>query len=177
MRSIKVEPLVSKMLDALLPPQWSRNENFRETPKRVAAFYQEILGRKRPVIKTFPSCSTELIVLKDIIDYSLCPHHLLPVRYEFRVGYVPTGQVIGLSKIPRLIHFLMSQLPLQEDVPDIVVEELEDLLRPMGCGCQVKGHHLCMEMRGAKTEGEFITTKLSGIILLNPSTHEEFLTC
>ncbi len=151
------------------------NENFRETPKRVASFYQELLKREKPKIKLFPSKSDELVILKDFIAYSLCPHHLLPVRYEFRVGYIPTGYVIGLSKIPRIINYLMSKLPLQEDIPDMVVNYLVELLRPLGAGCQVRGHHLCMEMRGVRTEGEFISTKLAGVILLNPGTHDEFL--
>jgi GTP cyclohydrolase I len=164
-------------MDSLKLPSWRTNENFRETPRRVSSFYKELLERMRPEIKVFPSSSNEMVVLKDFVDYSLCPHHLLPVRYVFRVGYIPTGQVIGLSKIPRIIHYLMSKLPLQEDIPDLVVQELVELLRPMGCGCQVRGRHMCMEMRGVKTEGEFVTTKLTGVILLNPGTHEEFLTC
>lgn len=154
-----------------------RNENFRETPQRVSKFYRELLGREKPTIKTFPSTSNEMVVLKGIEDYSLCPHHLLPVKYTFRVGYIPTGKVIGLSKIPRIIHYLMSKLPLQEDIPELVVNEIEELLHPMGAGCQVRGEHLCMQMRGVKCQGEFINTKLTGIILVSPATHEEFLTC
>jgi GTP cyclohydrolase IA len=151
--------------------------NFRETPQRVAKFYREMCKRERPVIKTFPSVSKEMVVLKNFVAYSLCPHHLLPVRYTFRVGYIPSGYVLGISKMPRLINYIMRQLPLQEDIPDMVVNELETLLRPIGAGCQVVGRHLCMEMRGVRTEGEFVTTKLSGVILLNPGTHEEFLHC
>ena len=176
-KSLGVDESVAKLMDALEIPIWRENENFRETPRRVGSFYKELLGRKKPEIKVFPSNSNEMVVIKDLVDYSLCPHHLLPVRYEFRVGYIPTGQVIGLSKIPRIIHYMMSRLPLQEDLPDLIVGELMDLLRPMGAGCQVKGHHMCMEIRGVKTEGEFITTKLTGVMLLNPATHEEFLTC
>jgi GTP cyclohydrolase I len=149
--------------------------NFRETPARVARFYRELVQSTPPTFKTFPTTSKELVVLKDFTSYSLCPHHLLPVKYVFRVGYVPSGEVLGISKIPRLINYLMGSLPLQEDIPDLVVSELERLLRPTGAGCQVRGHHMCMEMRGVRTEGEFITTKLTGVILLNASTHAEFL--
>lgn len=151
--------------------------NFKETPQRVARFYRDLCKRERPAIKVFPSTSKEMVVLKDFVSYSLCPHHLLPVRYTFRVGYIPSGYVLGISKIPRLINYIMRLLPLQEDIPDLVVNELESLLRPIGAGCQVVGRHLCMEMRGVRTEGEFVTTKLSGVILLNPGTHEEFLHC
>lgn len=151
--------------------------NFFETPSRVAKFYDELRNRPRPVLKTFPSPSKEMVVLRDFVSYSLCPHHLLPVRYTFRVGYIPSGYVLGISKIPRLINYIMRLLPLQEDIPDMIVNELEQVLRPMGAGCQVRGRHMCMEMRGVRTEGEFISTKLTGVMLLNPATHEEFLTC
>jgi len=171
----EIKLTVEKLMDLLKLNR--KSENFRETPQRVAHFYEELLRRKRPEIKVFPSKSNEMVVLKDFITYSLCPHHLLPVRYTFRVGYVPTGFVLGLSKIPRLVHYLMSKLPLQEDIPGLVIDELEELLRPMGAGCQVRGHHMCMEMRGVRTQSEFISTKLTGIILINPGTHEEFLSC
>lgn len=153
------------------------NENFKETPQRVTRFYQELIHRDTPAIKVFPSTSNEMVVLKDFKAYSLCPHHLLPVKYTFRVGYIPKGHVIGLSKIPRVVDWLMSSLPLQEDIPDLVVGYLEDVLQPLGAGCQVRGQHMCMEMRGIRREGEFIATKLTGMMLVNPATHEEFLTC
>lgn len=171
----RIEKYIEGILDELKIDR--KNPNFVETPQRVARFYRTLCEQHRPILKTFPSTSTEMVVLKDFVAYSLCPHHLLPVKYTFRVGYIPSGEVLGISKIPRLINYIMRCLPLQEDIPDIVVRELTTLLRPMGAGCQVIGRHLCMEMRGVKTEGEFITTKLTGVILLNPGTHEEFLTC
>lgn len=174
-QSDRIEVLVKELLEEI--GMDANNENFRETPKRVAKFYRELCKSPEPEIKVFPSTSREMVVLKDFVSYSLCPHHLLPVRYTFRVGYIPTGYVIGISKMPRIINHIMRLLPLQEDIPDMVVSTLEKLLHPMGAGCQVRGRHLCMEMRGVKTEGEFVTTKLTGVILLNQGTHEEFLTC
>jgi len=171
----KIEESVSKIIKEL---GFDLDDpNFVETPRRVRKFYEEIRQVEEPHIKTFPSTSNEMVVLKNFTAYSLCPHHLLPVSYTFRVGYIPTGLVIGLSKIPRLIHWILRDFPLQEDIPLLVVQEIEKRLQPMGAGCQVIGKHMCMEMRGVRTEGQFVTTKLTGIILLNPDTHNEFLTC
>jgi GTP cyclohydrolase I len=150
--------------------------NFTDTPQRVAKAWKEFFNVPKPDMTTFPSCNNEMVVMKGFTIWGYCPHHLLPIRYTFKIGYVPKQTVLGLSKMARLASYIVSKVPLQEDLPCMITEELEKALQPQGAGCLVDGYHLCMAMRGVKQENaSFRTTSLTGIILMNPATHEEFV--
>lgn len=168
---------VQKLVRAFLDQNDLDGANFDDTPRRVAEVWDSFLHTPKPDMTAFPSTTSQMVILKNHITWGFCPHHLLPVEYTFRIGYVPQDKVIGLSKLARLADYHLSRLPLQEDVGDLIVEDLHNVLKPLGIGCQVHGRHLCIAMRGVRTpNAEFVTTSLKGIILMNPSTHQEFLT-
>jgi GTP cyclohydrolase I len=151
------------------------NPNFDGTPERVERMWKEFFAVQEPNLTVFPTACNEMLIIKNHIVWGFCPHHLLPVKYTFRIGYVPRGVVLGLSKLPELANYYITFLPLQEDLPRLICDALEETLKPQGIGCSVDGMHLCMVMRGIKSPCvEATVTKLKGIILLNPSTHDEF---
>lgn len=152
--------------------------NFEDTPRRFANTLIELTQRDKPKMTTFPlQGKAGMILTKGYITWSLCPHHLLPVRYTFRIGYIPTEKVLGLSKLCRLADWSMSFLPLQEEIPALICNELEEVLKPRGCGVSVKGEHLCMQMRGVQSENTTaISTGLRGCFLNEADCREEFLT-
>ncbi len=150
--------------------------NFDDTPKRVAAVWDSFLHVPRPEMRAFPTTSNQMAVLKNYITWGFCPHHLLPVEYTFKIGYIPQDRVVGLSKLARLADYHLSKLPLQEDIGDMIVNDLHEVLKPLGVGCRITGRHLCIGMRGVKSPcAEFVTTALKGMILINPASHDEFL--
>jgi GTP cyclohydrolase I len=168
--------LVEKVMRSFLDVYDLEGANFYDTPRRVAQLWDAFLTREKPAMRAFPSESKELAVVKDYTSWGFCPHHLLPVEYKFKVGYIPNGKVVGLSKIPRLVDYFLARMPLQEDLPGLIVDELERILKPLGSGCTVEGQHLCCVARGIKSKDiKFTNTALRGVILLSPTTHNEFL--
>jgi GTP cyclohydrolase I len=154
----------------------SKDPNFVDTPKRVARFYKELISCEKPSLTTFPTRSREMLLIKGHVAWSLCPHHLLPVKYEVKVGYICAGKALGLSKLARIVDYHMAKLPLQEDLSLLIMDDLKEALNPPGYGVVVKGDHLCMQMRGVKSPcANAITNGLRGQFLFNPATREEFL--
>jgi GTP cyclohydrolase I len=133
------------------------DENFRETPKRVARLYGELFEGinckdkvKKILDKAFPTKYTGMVVETNIKCYSMCPHHFLPVIYSVHVGYIPRGDGLGLSKLPRLIKLLARAPKLQEDFTEEIVDIIQNTINPLGVICVVNGEHLCMQSRGAE---------------------------
>lgn len=160
--------------------------NFKDTPKRFARAYCEIFSgckdtdkQVKDILSTsFPSQGSEnMVIAKDIVCFSACPHHLLPVEYHVCCGYIPNknGNVLGISKLSRLVTVLAKRPALQETFTQEIVDNLDSI------GCEgsiavVEGQHMCMRMRGAKsTNTSITTTSLSGYFLDNPSTKQEFM--
>jgi len=140
------------------------DENFKDTPRRFADFLEELLEPKitEDDYVTFTS-SGNLVIVKGIKVYSLCPHHLLPVIYEVSVAYIPRGKVVGLSKIARLAMTLGGKLMLQEDYTEKLADELQMLVESDDVMVVVRGKHFCMVMRGVKqSDAEVITSAVRG---------------
>lgn len=168
--------LTENMFRAFLDIYDLEGANFFETPRRVSQLWDTFLHQEKPILKTFPTENQEMVLLKNYINWGFCPHHLLPIKYTFKIGYIPRDKVVGLSKLPKLADYYISKLPLQEDLPCWIANELNNLLNPLGCGCQVHGYHLCCAMRGIKSENmEFISTSLKGVMLFSGASQQEFL--
>lgn len=160
-------------------------ENFKDTPKRFARAYYEIFEGVKDTNKevtsilatSFPSEGfRDMIVEKDIICFSMCPHHLLPVEYHVCVGYIPSesGEVLGISKLSRLVNLLAKRPVLQERFTHEIVDELSRI-HVDGAIAVVEGQHMCMRMRGAKAIGSTVTTtSVSGLFESDPSAKHEF---
>jgi len=153
-----------------------------ETPKRVAAMYEEILdGIKKDPAKELEVLLSEghdeVVLLKDISLYSLCEHHLLPFVGKAHVAYIPQGsRVTGLSKIARVVDTLAKRLQIQERLTTQIADIIMKKLRPKGVMVVIEAEHLCMTMRGVKKPGTVtVTSAVRGIFRTNSKTRAETL--
>jgi GTP cyclohydrolase IA len=155
------------------------NQHLRETPKRVARFYREFTqgysAKPAAILKTFNSKSTGLVVVSSIDFYSLCPHHLLVYGGKLHFGYVPNGQIVGVSKIPRLVHALAARPVVQEDLVADIADAFMDVVKPLGCAVKAIGKHDCVAVRGVRCPSTAMTTvALRGVFRENESLCREF---
>ena len=119
---------------------------------------------------------SEMVIVKDIDFYSLCEHHLLPFFGKCHIGYVPSKQVIGLSKIPRLVNIFARRLQIQERLTAQIAETIRQVIAPMGVAVVVEATHLCMSMRGVEKQNSFaVTSSMLGLFRENARTRMEFL--
>lgn len=150
----------------------------RDTPRRVAAAYSELLTPEPFNLTTFPNeeAYDELVLVRDIPFRSLCMHHLLPFHGVAHVAYLPGERILGLSKLARVVEHFSRALQLQERLTIQVAAWLEDALQPKGVGVVLEAEHLCMSLRGVQTPGaRTITSALHGLVRDDPRTREEFL--
>ena len=153
-------------------------EGLRETPRRVAAAYAELLTPLPFEATTFPNEGDydELIVARSIPFHSLCMHHLLPFQGVAHVGYLPAGRIIGLSKLARVVEFFARDLQVQERLTTQIARRLQCELEPNGVGVVLEAEHLCMSLRGVHKAGaRTVTSALHGLVRDDPRTRQEFL--
>jgi GTP cyclohydrolase I len=118
----------------------------------------------------------EMVIIKDIDVYSLCEHHLLPFFGRAHVAYIPNGQVVGLSKIPRLVDMFAKRLQVQERLTVQIAAAIEDKLKPRGVGVVIEAKHFCMIMRGVEKQNSLaVTSCMRGAFRDQLQTREEFL--
>ncbi len=124
----------------------------------------------------FEEQCSEMVVVRGIEFYSLCEHHLLPFFGHAHVAYIPNGKIIGLSKIPRIVHMFARRLQVQERMTSQVTEALDELLDPLGVACMIEGNHMCMMMRGVQSQSSsMVTNSMTGAFLRDHKTREEFM--
>ena len=160
----------------------SLRRDVRRTPARVAdAWSREILSGYRSdpariLGRGVATAERGMVVIRDIRFVSICVHHLLPFHGTAHVAYLPSGRLVGLSKITRTIDALARRLQLQERLTRQVVEAIESALRPAGVACRMEAEHLCMTIRGARKQGSrVVTTDFAGRFLEKASLRNEFL--
>ena len=154
------------------------DESLRDTPRRVAAAYEEMLSPEPFEVTTFPNDGAydELVVVRDIPFHSLCEHHMLPFQGVAHVGYLPGERIVGLSKLARVVDHFARDLQVQERLTAQVADWLQQRLSPKGVGVVVEAEHLCMSIRGAVKPGSrTMTSALHGIVRDDPRTRQEFL--
>jgi GTP cyclohydrolase I len=150
----------------------------RETPRRVAAAYAELLTPEPFNLTTFPNDEgyDELVLVRDIPFQSLCMHHLLPFGGVAHVAYLPAERIIGLSKLARVVEHYSRDLQVQERLTEQVAACISNELEPKGVGVVLEAEHLCMSMRGVQKAGaRTVTSALRGLVRDDPRTREEFL--
>jgi GTP cyclohydrolase I len=119
---------------------------------------------------------SEMVIVKDIDFYSLCEHHLLPFFGRCHVAYIPRTQVIGLSKLPRLVDIFARRLQIQERMTNQIAETIREKINPLGVAVVCEGTHLCMSMRGVEKQNSFaVTSAMLGAFRDNARTRMEFL--
>jgi GTP cyclohydrolase I len=152
-------------------------EHTRETPRRVAAAYAELLTPREFTLTTFPNDEgyDELVVARDIPFHSLCEHHMLPFKGVAHVGYLPGERILGLSKLARVVELFARGLQVQERLTKQVADWLEEALQPKGVGVVVEAEHLCMSLRGVQARGSVtVTSALHGVLRDDPRSRSEF---
>src|SRR4051794_1057552 len=154
------------------------DEGLRETPRRVAAAYAELLEPEPFDMTTFANDEgyDELVVVRDIPFHSLCMHHLLPFHGTAAVAYIPDERIIGLSKLARVVEMFARDLQVQERLTTQVAGWLQEQLRPKGVGVVIEAEHMCMSLRGVQKQGaRTVTSALHGLVREDLRTREEFL--
>lgn len=152
-----------------------KDANFRETPRRVAKMYAEMLTPVASNWNTFPASNSDLVLLRGHKAVGLCPHHLQPVEFVCHVGYLPNKLTVGLSKLARVVEHQLVQPIMQEDLAHDVANALQEKLEPKGVGVVIAGTHGCMRFRGVRSNGDVVVSVMTGVLLLNPAARSEFL--
>jgi GTP cyclohydrolase IA len=154
------------------------SDGLRETPRRMAAAYLELLTPEPFSMTTFSNHEgyDELVVVRDIPFQSLCMHHVLPFYGVAHVAYLPAERILGLSKLARVVDLFACDLQLQERLTTQIAGWLQQQLQPKGVGVVLEAEHLCMSLRGVQKPGaKTVTSALHGLVRDDPRTREEFL--
>ena len=152
------------------------------TPNRVAKMYHEIFSGinkdpKDEITITYNENHDEIILVRDILFYSMCEHHLIPFFGSAHVAYLPkNGVITGLSKLARVVEVAARRPQLQERMTTQIANALVERLKPLGVAVVVEAEHLCMSMRGVRKPGsKTVTSVLKGIFHSNQASRAEVL--
>jgi GTP cyclohydrolase IA len=154
------------------------DESLRDTPRRVAAAFSELLTPLPFEPTTFPNDEgyDELVVARSIPFHSLCEHHLLPFTGVAHVAYLPGDRIVGLSKLGRVVESFARRLQVQERMTVQIADWVEEFLQPRGVGVVLEAEHLCMSLRGVQKPGTItVTSALHGLVRDDARTRQEFL--
>lgn len=155
-------------------------KDIRDTPRRVAEMYEEILAGidldpEKELEVVFEKDHDEIILLKGIPLYSVCEHHLMPFIGKAHLAYIPKGnRVTGLSKLARVVDILSKRLQVQEHLTTEIADIIMKKLKPKGVLVVIEAEHLCLSMRGVKKSGVLtITSAVRGIFRQSEKTRAE----
>ena len=154
------------------------SERMRETPRRVAHAFAEMLTPTPYSLTTFPNDGDydELVLARAIPFSSLCEHHLLAFTGTAHVAYLPGERIVGLSKLARVVHAFAKNLQLQERLTTQIADFLQASLQPKGVGVVLEAEHSCMSLRGVRAPGvTTVTSRLLGTLREDPRSRAEFL--
>lgn len=156
-------------------------DGLQETPARVARFYEEAfaglhLDPRQLLSKTFEVDHEEMVLQKDIEFASFCEHHLLPFTGRAHIAYIPTGRVVGLSKLARVVDAVAKKPQVQERLTQEVAELIDEELTPRGVLVVVEATHTCMTVRGVRKPGtSCVTSAARGLYQTNAAARAEVL--
>jgi GTP cyclohydrolase I len=156
-------------------------EGLKKTPERVGKMYTELLAgmREDPKVhlrSVFTENYDEIVLLRDIPFYSICEHHLMPFIGSAHVAYLPTGMVLGVSKLARIVDCFARRLQTQERLTYQIADFIMNSLKPMGVTVVLEASHSCMTIRGIRKPGStMVTSALRGIFKKDPRSRNEVL--
>ena len=174
----RAERAVAELLIAL--GQDAESEHLRDTPRRVAAAYAELLTPLQFNPTTFPNDEgyNGLVLARAIPFSSLCEHHLLPFSGFAHVGYLPGDRILGLSKLARVVQLFARRLQVQERMTKQVADWIQQHLEPHGVGVVLEAEHTCMSLRGVRATGSrTVTSTLYGVLRDDPRSRQELFSC
>ncbi len=157
-------------------------EGLIKTPERVAKAMQfltqgyEMNATEILQSAMFSEDYSQMVLVKEIEFYSLCEHHLLPFFGKAHIAYIPDGNIVGLSKLPRVVDTFSTRLQVQERLTNEIRDCIQDTLKPKGVAVVMEARHLCMQMRGVEKQSSLTTTSaFSGAFLKSEKTRLEFM--
>lgn len=186
-KPVSDDPRIANMTGAFTTIIESVGENLQrdgllKTPERAAKAFQFITRGYTQTLDEiingalFESESNEMVIVKNIELYSMCEHHLLPFIGKCHVAYIPTGKVIGLSKVARIVDMFASRLQIQEGLTHQIATTMQKVTGAHGVGVIIEAKHLCMMMRGVEKQNSVMkTSAMLGEFRNNPTTRKEFL--
>ncbi len=175
----RIEKAVREILMAI--GEDSDREGLKGTPERVGKMYAELLAGMREDPKdhlrsVFTENYDEIVLLRNIPFYSICEHHLMPFIGSAHVAYLPTGMVLGVSKLARIVDCFARRLQTQERLTYQIADFIINSLKPMGVIVVLEASHSCMTIRGIKKPGStMVTSALRGIFKKDPRSRNEVL--
>ncbi|MCX5995383.1 MAG: GTP cyclohydrolase I FolE, partial [Chloroflexi bacterium] len=143
----KIEKAVASIIEAI--GEDPKREGLVGTPRRIAEMYAEVFAGiyedpREELRVGFEEGHQEMVILKDIPFYSMCEHHFLPFHGLAHVGYIPSGRVVGASKIGRVVEILAKRPQLQERLTTQIANTMVEVLEPKGVAVVIQAEHLCM---------------------------------
>ena len=158
----------------------TEREGLKKTPERVARMYAELLGGMhedpKKHLSIFSENYDEIVLLRDVPFYSICEHHLMPFIGSANVAYLPSGTVLGVSKLARVVDCFARRLQTQERLTYQIADFIMNSLKPQGVAVVLEASHSCMTIRGIKKPGSvMVTSALRGIFKKDPRSRNEIL--
>jgi GTP cyclohydrolase IA len=175
----KIEAAVRSILEAV--GEDPDREGLKETPARVARMYAEMFAGLhsdpgRHLAKVFTENYDEIVLVRDISFCSMCEHHLLPFTGRAHIAYVPSGKVVGLSKLARVVEEVARRPQVQERLTQTVADLVEDQLSARAVAVVCEATHSCMTMRGVQKPGSLcVTSAMRGVFRDDPKSRAEVL--
>ena len=162
MDKARVQKAVYELLEAI--GENPERDGLKETPRRVANMYEELLSAPELNYTTFEEEKyQDIVLLKDIEFSSMCEHHLLPFYGLAHIAYIPHGKIIGISKLARIIEKYAKRLQVQERMMEQIVEDIQKNLGTEDVAICIEAKHMCMVARGVRKENaKTITSKFTG---------------
>jgi len=181
-KTIDTERIIKAVKEILIAVgEDTEREGLKKTPERVAKMYAELLGgmhedAKKHLRSTFTENYDEIVLLRDIPFYSICEHHLMPFIGSAHVAYLPTGTVLGVSKLARIVDCYARRLQTQERLTFQIADFLMESLKAQGVAVILESSHSCMTIRGIKKPGSvMVTSALRGLFRRDPKSRNEVL--
>ncbi|MGA0038969.1 MAG: GTP cyclohydrolase I FolE [Pirellulales bacterium] len=175
----RIERAVREILQAV--GEDPDREGLLETPARVARMYAELFSGlhddpRLHMQKAFTEKYDEIVLVRDISFNSICEHHLLPFMGHAHIGYMPSGRVVGLSKLARVVEVVSRRPQVQERMTETIADLIMDELGARGAAVVVEASHTCMTIRGVRKPGSLcVTSAMKGIFRSNLSSRSEVM--
>ncbi len=156
-------------------------QGLKDTPMRVAKAMQFMTQgysqNPEEIMRSaiFDEDYNQMVIVKDIEVYSLCEHHMLPFYGKAHIAYIPSGRIVGLSKIPRVVDAFARRLQVQERLTNQIRDCIQNTLNPQGVAVVIEAQHMCIQIRGVQKQNSVTTTSAFYGQFLKEETRSEFI--
>ena len=175
----KIEQAVKLFLEGI--GENPEREGLKDTPHRISVMCDQLFGgysqeASEPLSRTFQAETGDIVLEKDIQFYSVCEHHFLPFYGKVHIAYIPDGEVVGLSKLARVVEVFARRAQIQEQLTGQIAQAVWEELKPKGVMVMIEAEHMCMTMRGVQKPGtKTVTYKVLGRFETDESLRAMFM--